>query len=133
MKLATVQATRSDLKLPGWLPAPVRPRAAAKSEPIRVVIVGAVLTDILLGLLGASRAAASRRLVTRRIPESVMERRLRVCEGAWEHITGEALSTPAFYDRFCAGEVNTRFGARWAKYYEATLARPRSVSTVSAT
>jgi hypothetical protein len=132
MKFATVQTTRSDLKLPGWLTAPVRPRAAAKSEPVRVVLVGAALTDILLGLLGASRAAASRRFVTR-IPESVMESRLRVCEGAWEHITGERLSTPAFYDRFCAGEVNTRFGARWARYYEASLARPRSMSTVSAT
>jgi len=31
----------------------------------------------------------------------------------------------AFYDRFCAGDFDTRFGAaRWATYYEATLARP---------
>jgi hypothetical protein len=49
---------------------------------------------------------------------------LREFEQAWEESTGEHLSTAAFYDRFCAGEFDTRFGARWATYYEATLAQP---------
>jgi hypothetical protein len=87
-----------------------------------MVLVGAALTDILIRLLARPRAAAIGKVI--RMPHTVMESRLRVCEGAWEQITGEQLSTAAFYDRFCAGDVDTRFGARWAKYYEAMLARP---------
>jgi hypothetical protein len=82
-----------------------------------MVLAGAALTDILLRL---SRAAAARR--TPRTTD--IEERLREFEEAWEKSTGERLSTAAFYDRFCSGEFDTRFGARWATYYEATLARP---------
>jgi hypothetical protein len=98
--------TRSDLKV-GW------PAA-------QTILAAAALTDILLRLFDGSRAAA-----TRRAPRMTnIEERLREFERAWEQATGERLSTAAFYDRFCAGDFNTRFGARWATYYEATLAQP---------
>jgi hypothetical protein len=84
-----------------------------------MILAGAALTDILLRLLDTSRARATGR-ATRKTD---LEERLREFERAWEHATGERLSTAAFYDRFCAGEFDTRFGARWATYYEATLAR----------
>jgi hypothetical protein len=41
-------------------------------------------------------------------------------------LSGSGLTTAAFYDRFCAGDFDTRFGVRWATYFEATLARPAS-------
>ncbi len=116
-------ATRSDL-IPGWLTAQVERRAAAMSGPFQMVLVGAALTDILLRLLDRSRVATTGR-VTR--TKTDIEDRLREFERAWEQATGEHLSTPAFYDRFCAGDFDTRFGARWATYYEAMLARPRTV------
>jgi DNA-binding LacI/PurR family transcriptional regulator len=83
------------------------------------VLAGAALTDILLRLLARSRAA-----ITPSPRTTDIEERLREFEQAWEQSTGERLSTAAFYDRFCSGEFDTRFGARWATYYEATLARP---------
>jgi hypothetical protein len=89
-----------------------------------MVLVGAAVTDILLRLLERSRVAAVGR-ATR--TKTDIEDRLREFERAWEQSTGEHLSTAAFYDRFCAGDFDTRFGARWATYYEATLARPRTV------
>ena len=85
-----------------------------------MVVAGAALTVILLRLLDRSRAAPTRR-ATR---ASHTEKRLRKFERAWKRETGEHLTTAAFYDRFCAGEIETRSAARWAKYYEATLARP---------
>jgi hypothetical protein len=78
-----------------------------------LVLAGAALTDIFLRL---------RRSIRR--PD--IEERLREFERAWEQSTGERLSTATFYDRFCAGDFDTRFGSRWATYYEATLARPAS-------
>ena len=85
-----------------------------------MILAGAALTDILLRLLARSRTAASGRVAR----TTDIEEKLRVFERAWEQETGEQLSTAAFYDRFCAGDFDTRFGARWATYYEATLARP---------
>jgi len=88
-------------------------------RPVQMVLAGAALTDILLRLLKRSRVAATGK-ATR---TTDIEERLREFERAWEQSTGERLSTAAFYDRFCAGNFDTRFGARWATYYEATLAR----------
>jgi hypothetical protein len=85
-----------------------------------MILVAAGLTDLLLRLVEASRAAATRRIA----PRDDIAERLREFEEAYEQATGERLSTAAFYDRFCAGEFDTRFGARWATYYEATLTRP---------
>jgi hypothetical protein len=85
-----------------------------------MILAGAALTDILLRLVDRSRAAASER-ATR---TTDIEEKLRAFERAWEQETGEQLSTAAFYDRFCAGDCDSRFGARWATHYEATLARP---------
>jgi hypothetical protein len=90
------------------------------SGPIRMILATAALTDILLRLLDRSRVAA---LGKANGPTDI-EERLREFERAWEQSTGERLSTAAFYDRFCAGEFDTRFGARWATYYEAILTRP---------
>jgi hypothetical protein len=87
-----------------------------------MILVGAALTDILLRLANASRSAAARR-ITRGKDDAIAER-LREFEEAYEQATGERLSTAAFYDRFCAGEFDTRFGARWATYYEAMLTSP---------
>jgi hypothetical protein len=89
------------------------------SGPVQLILAGAALTDILLRLLERSRG----RLAGRGRRGTDLEERLREFEHAWEQATGERLSTAAFYDRFCAGEFDTRFGARWATYYEATLAR----------
>lgn len=114
-----MQATRSDLKVPGWLMAAIWRRSAAMSGPIQTILAGAALTDILLRFVDMSRAAASRRTRTTDI-----DVKLREFERAWEQETGEQLSTAAFYDRFCAGDCDTRFGASWATYYEATLGRP---------
>jgi hypothetical protein len=116
-----VQTIRAELKIPDWLTAPVGRPAAAMSRPVQIVLAAAALTDILLRIAERSRAAASARRPTR---ITDLEERLREFEHAWEQATGERLSTAAFYDRFCAGEFDTRFGARWATYYEATLARP---------
>jgi hypothetical protein len=88
-----------------------------------LVLAGAALTDILLRLLERSSKAAA---IARSIWTPDLEERLREFERAWEQSTGERLSTAAFYDRFCAGDFDTRFGTRWATYYEATLARPAS-------
>jgi hypothetical protein len=115
-----VQATPSDLEIPGWPTASVGPRAAMMSRPVLMVLATAALTDILLRLLDRSRAAA----VGKADRTTDIQERLREFERAWEQSTGERLSTAAFYDRFCAGEFDTRFGARWATYYEATLTRP---------
>ena len=89
------------------------------STPVQMVLATAALTDILLRLLDRSRVAA-----IGKANRTDIEERLREFERAWEQSTGERLSTAAFYDRFCAGDFDTRFGARWATYYEATLARP---------
>jgi hypothetical protein len=90
------------------------------SGPAQTILAVAALTDIFLRLLDRSRAAAARRA-----PRTTeIEERLREFERAWEQATGERLTTAAFYDRFCAGEFDTRFGSRWATYYEATLAHP---------
>ena len=107
--------TPSDLKIPGWL---TGPRAATTSRPVQLILATAALTDILLRLLDMSRVAA----IGKATRTTDIEERLREFERAWEQSTGERLSTAAFYDRFCAGEFDTRFGARWATYYEATLA-----------
>ncbi len=117
-----MHAIRSDLKIPGWLTEPIGQRVAAASGPLQMILAGAALTDILLRLLDRSRTAATAR-ATR---TTDIQERLREFERAWEQATGERLSTAAFYDRFCAGDsdFDTRFGARWATYYEATLARP---------
>jgi hypothetical protein len=96
----------------------LRRRVAAIGGPVELILAGAALTDILLRLIDRSRAAATR------ITHTDIEDRLREFEHAWEQATGEHLSTAAFYDRFCAGDFDTRFGARWATYYEATLSRP---------
>lgn len=114
----TVQAIHSDLGINGW--ASVGNQAAAISEPAQLILATAALTDILLRLVNASRAGTARR--TRRPTD--IEEQLREFEQAYEQATGERLTTAAFYDRFCAGEFDTRFGARWATYYEATLSRP---------
>jgi hypothetical protein len=92
-----------------------------------MVLATAALTDILLRLLDESRAAA----IGKANRTTDIEERLREFERAWEQSTGERLSTAAFYDRFCAGDFDTRFGARWATYYEATLARPASAEGLS--
>lgn len=119
-----MSASRLDLKNPGRLLLPVVPRARALGGPVQVILVGVALTDILLKLLDRSRTAA----VGRSTPgKSEIEDRLREFERAWEQATGEHLTTAAFYDRFCAGDFDTRFGSRWATYYEATLARQRTV------
>jgi aromatic ring hydroxylase len=113
-----VQPIRADLKIPRWLMERIGQRAAATSGALQVVLASAALTDILLRLLDRSRAS-------RRTRKTDIQERLREFELAWEQSTGERLSTAAFYDRFCAGDsdFDTRFGARWATYYEATLAR----------
>jgi hypothetical protein len=92
-----------------------------------VVLASAALTDILFRLLDESRAAG----IWRRPRTTDIEQRLLECERAWEQETGERLSTAAFYDRFCAGDFDTVFGARWARYYEATLARPAARNGLS--
>lgn len=56
-----------------------------------------------------------------------IENRLREYERAWEQATGEHLSSADFYERFCAGDFDTRFGTRWATYYEATAAQAGAV------
>jgi hypothetical protein len=122
--ITTVQATTSDLKIPGWLLASVGRRAPTMSRPIQMILATAALTDILLRLLDRSRVAGT----TNRTD---IEERLREFERAWEQSTGERLSTAAFYDRFCAGEFDTRFGSRWATYYEATLTRPATSEGLS--
>jgi hypothetical protein len=115
----TVRATRSDRKIAGWrMPLDGR-RAAALSEPVRIVLACAALTDIVVRLITVSRAACTAR--TERTSDI---EKLREFERAWERQTGEQLTTAAFYDRFCAGDFDTQFGERWAGYYEATLGRP---------
>jgi hypothetical protein len=89
-----------------------------------MVLVCAALTDILIRIVGRSTARRPTRITD-------IEQRLREFEHAWEQATGEHLSTAAFYDRFCAGEFDTRFGARWATYYEATLSRPANQAGLS--
>ena len=115
-----MDATRWDQRAFGRLTAPAGWRPKAMSGAAQMVLAGAALTDILLRLFDRSRAAATRG--ASRMTD--IEERLREFEHAWEKGTGERLSTAAFYDRFCSGEFDTRFGARWATYYEATLARP---------
>jgi hypothetical protein len=117
-----------DLKIPGWLATSVGRQADALRTPVQLVLAGAALTDLLLRLVErSSRAVAIGRSI--RTPD--LEERLREFERTWEQSTGERLSTAAFYDRFCAGDFDTRFGARWATYYEATLARPASSEGLS--
>jgi hypothetical protein len=108
-------AVSSDLKIPDW--STLRRHVLGLTAPAQVILVSAALTDILLRLLNGSRRAASFRTARR----TDIQERLREFERAYEEATGERLSTAAFYDRFCAGEFDTRFGARWATYYEATL------------
>lgn len=114
-----MQAILADLKIPAGRGLPGR-QTTAVSRPVQLVVASAALTVALLRLLDKSRAAPTRR-PTR---ASHIEKRLREFERAWERETGERLTTAAFYDRFCAGEIRTRSAASWAKYYEATLARP---------
>lgn len=108
----------SDLRTPDW--SALGRHVLALREPAQVILAGAALTDILLRLLNVSRRAATFRIARR----TDIQERLREFERAYEQATGERLSTAAFYDRFCAGEFDTRFGARWATYYEATLTPP---------
>ena len=115
-----MQASLPDLRGLARLAGPVARRAARTTGPVQVVLAGAALTDIVLRLFDRSRAVVAGR--TTRTTD--IEERLREFERAWEQATGEHLTTAAFYDRFCAGEFDTRFGARWATYYEATLAQP---------
>lgn len=115
-----MQSTSLKRKLLSGLTASVGGRAASMSGPARTVLAAAVLTDVLVRLLDRSRGA-----VTAKAERTTdIQERLREFERAWEQSTGERLTTAAFYDRFCAGEFDTRFGSRWATYYEATLARP---------
>lgn len=114
-----MQAIPSDLKIPDWAAVPTGRRTTAVSRP-QMVVGGAALTVALMRLLGSSRAAPLRRAIRARY----IENRLRRFERAWERATGERLTTAAFYDRFCAGEIDTPFAVRWAKYYEVTLAHP---------
>jgi hypothetical protein len=122
-----MQAPPLDPKIPGWLTASVGRRAARMSGPVQTVLATAALTDILLRLLERSRIAVIGK--AHRITN--IEERLREFERAWEQSTGERLSTAAFYDRFCSGDFDTRFGARWATCYEATLARPTTSEGLS--
>ena len=108
----------SDLRIPDW--SALGRRFVALSEPAQVILASAALTDVLLRLLKVSRRAATFRTAR----GTDIQERLHEFERAYEESTGERLSTAAFYDRFCAGEFDTRFGARWATYYEATLTSP---------
>jgi hypothetical protein len=125
-RTTSLRATRSDLAISPLLAAAGR-RAIAMTGPARVILAGAAVTDILIRLLATSRAAAN----GRGNRTSDIQERLREFEHAYEEATGERLSTAAFYDRFCSGEFDTRFGARWATYYEATLSRPASQDGLS--
>jgi hypothetical protein len=82
--------------------------------------VRAVIAATLRSLRDTSRVADEGRVV--RMTRGDIENRLRECERAWEQATGERLSSADFYERFCAGDFDTRFGTRWATYYEATAA-----------
>jgi hypothetical protein len=57
-----------------------------------------------------------------RITRSEIAARLREFERIWAKSSGEKLTSAAFYERFCAGDFDTRFGAKWATYYEAAQA-----------
>jgi hypothetical protein len=107
-------------KIPGRLNAPVV-RRRPLARPLELLLVGVVLTDIVSRLLDRSRVTAVERATRTR---SCVDEQLREFERAWEKATGERLTTAAFYDRFRSGHFDTRFGARWATCYEATLARP---------
>jgi hypothetical protein len=113
----------SELKIADWARAPLGQRLMAISRPVQVILAGAALGDLLLRLLSKPRAVAAARKSNQRTD---IEERLREFERAYEQATGERLTTAAFYDRFCAGEFDTRFGARWATYYEATLSHSAS-------
>ena len=117
-----------ELKIADWATAQVGPRVAAMSRPVQMILAGAALTDVLLRLLHKSRAVATARKADQ---NTDIEERLREFEHAYEQATGERLTTAAFYDRFCAGDFDTRFGARWATYYEATLSRSASHNGLS--
>jgi hypothetical protein len=77
----------------------------------------AALTDIVVRLLNVSRTAVTERTVG----TGDIEERLRKFERAWERETGERLTTATFYDRFCAGEFDTKLGESWAECYETAL------------
>jgi hypothetical protein len=113
----TVHATRYDRKIPGWRTSSGGRRAAALSGSVQIVLACAALTDIVVRLVNVSRTAVTERTVG----TGDIEERLREFERAWERETGERVTTAAFYDRFCAGEFDTKLGKSWAECYETAL------------
>ena len=51
---------------------------------------------------------------------------LRKLEGAHTATTGEQLTSPDFYARYCAGSIDTHFAAIWASFYEAYMRDPEA-------
>lgn len=115
--MTRLDAALSRLGSRGRRTAPLGLRAVEIAGPVQVILAGAALTDILLRLVNTTREGSARGIRRR----ADIAERLREFERAYEQATGERLSTAAFYDRFCAGQFDTRFGARWATYYEAML------------
>jgi hypothetical protein len=46
-------------------------------------------------------------------------RALRKFEKAYAEMAGETLESGEFYERYCAGVIDTQFSAMWAAFYEA--------------
>jgi hypothetical protein len=61
--------------------------------------------------------------VIERLSEQDVRQRLHDFERAHEAATGEYLDSAEFYDRFCTGEFDNTFGARWATCFEAIQLR----------
>jgi uncharacterized membrane-anchored protein YhcB (DUF1043 family) len=76
-----------------------------------------------------AKDAASRPNEVKRMSHKDIEQRLREFERAWAKSSGEQLSSDDFYKRYCSGEFDSRFGMRWATYFE--VARSDARTTVA--
>lgn len=78
---------------------------------------------------GPSRGPITRQTRIRRLTETDIERALCEFEYAYEKSSGERLTSEAFYNRFCNGELDDRFAMRWAAYIEALSSIPSRAGT----